>query len=66
MAWEKFNKDEIVLLDGRHDVCIVTQTRNRLFTTIKADPSDPDITGWDVMTNRLTKTQRNEADSLPE
>jgi hypothetical protein len=61
-----FYKDEIVLLDGRYDVCVISQTSNQLFTTIKSDILDSDSTGWDVMTNRLTKIQRNEADSLPE
>ncbi len=58
-----FYKDEIVILDGRYDVCVISQTSNRLFTTIKSDILDSDSTGWDVMTNRLTKIENHGTNS---
>lgn len=54
-----FTPEEPVLLDDKHTVYVVSQTPNRLFTMIKADPEDADKSAWEVMTNRLSKIEED-------
>jgi len=54
--WQKFDKEEKVILDkGYGTECFVFvefQTTNRMFSHVRSEISD---SSWDVMTNRLTK-----------
>jgi hypothetical protein len=51
----KFDNDEVVVLDNKHKVVVVSQTPQLMFTKIKSTKESPITESWEVMTNRLTK-----------